>query len=85
MARRLSDNSYKMLKAITEQCIENILLFLYVKRFRLVAKSNPTVRSHIGFSEFRLKPDFDREERALRSYVRVPVRAGQCYRRGARL
>jgi len=75
MARRLSDNSYKMLKAITEQCIENILLFLYVKRFR----------SRIELSEFRLKPDFDPGERALRSYVRVPVRAGQCYRRGARL
>lgn len=75
MARRLSDNPYKMLKAIAEQCIENILLFLYVKMFR----------SRIEFSEFRFKPGFDREERALRSYVRVPVRAGQCYRRGARL
>ena len=75
MARRLSDNSYEMLKAITEQCIENILLFLYVKRFR----------SRIEFSEFRFKPGFGLEERALRSYVRVPVRAGQCYRRGARL
>jgi len=85
MARRLSNNSYEMLKAITEQCIENILLFLYVKKFRLASKSSPTVRSHIGFSEFRLKPDFDREERALRSYVQVPVLAGRCYRRGARL